>query len=250
MADKKKYRTPPGILNFVNLMTPGVQEDDDGNSKEQYSTVIVWPAGTDLTELKTACVNAAKEAFGKNAVEMIRKRQVKFPIKDAGDKDQYGEPFVAGATYATLRTYNDATGNPRKPGVVSRIPDPKNDMKPTPITDPEEVYSGILAWATVSVFAGTHPKGGKYVSISLHNVQKLADGDRLDGRAKAEDDFDADMDLLASLPKTEDDANADETPEEKPKRGRGRKAKKPEPEPEPEPDNDEEDEDDLSDILG
>ena len=58
------------------------------------------------------------------------------------------------------------------------------------ITDPDEVYCGCKVRATLSVFA-YDKAGNRGISFGLNNVQKLGDGERLDGRLRAEDDFEA-----------------------------------------------------------
>ena len=66
------------------------------------------------------------------------------------------------------------------------------------ITDHAEVYSGCKVRATLSVFA-YEKAGNRGVSFGLNNVQKLDDGERLDGRLKAEDDFGAIEDKPAEI---------------------------------------------------
>ena len=50
----------------------------------------------------------------------------------------------------------------------------------------------------MSVFA-YDKAGNRGISFGLNNVQKLGDGERLDGRLKAEDDFDPIEDKPAKL---------------------------------------------------
>lgn len=74
-----------------------------------------------------------------------------------------------------------------KPGVVGR--------DKMPITDPEQVYSGM--WALVSMtFYPYSTGGGNGVGAALENVLKSADGERLNGKASAAADF-ADIALPA-----------------------------------------------------
>jgi hypothetical protein len=69
-----------------------------------------------------------------------------------------------------------------KPGIV--------DQDVQPILDSTEVYSGCYARVSLNAFPYSN-SGKKGVSFGLNHVQKLADGDFLGGRSKAEDDFDA-----------------------------------------------------------
>ena len=66
------------------------------------------------------------------------------------------------------------------------------------ITDPDEVYAGAIVRASVTSFS-YDVSGNKGVSFALNNVQKIRDGERLDGRARAQDDFQADPNAKADL---------------------------------------------------
>ena len=46
---------------------------------------------------------------------------------------------------------------------------------------------------------GYDVKGNKGISFALNNVQKWADGERLDGRVRAEDEFSAEAPVTADL---------------------------------------------------
>jgi len=70
--------------------------------------------------------------------------------------------------------------NKNKPGLVG--PDAK------PLMDADDFYSGCFARASLGCFAYEN-SGNKGVSLSLNNLMKTKDGDRLDGHSKAEDDF-------------------------------------------------------------
>jgi hypothetical protein len=80
--------------------------------------------------------------------------------------------------------------NKSKPGIVSTYPGP--DGKPTPIDDTNAIYAGCRVRASLRAYA-YDVSGNKGVAFSLGNLQKLADGDRLDGRKRAEDEFEADL---------------------------------------------------------
>jgi hypothetical protein len=71
----------------------------------------------------------------------------------------------------------------RRPGII--------DAQRTEITVPDDVWAGQLVRATVSPFAYLQ-SGNMGVSFSLNNIQICrTDGERLDGRRNAQDDFDA-----------------------------------------------------------
>jgi len=70
--------------------------------------------------------------------------------------------------------------NKNKPGIVG--PDAK------PLFDIDDFYSGCIARASLGCFAYEN-SGNKGVSLSLNNLMKVKDADRLDGQTKATDDF-------------------------------------------------------------
>lgn len=77
--------------------------------------------------------------------------------------------------------YMGVSSNTR-PGIV--------DRNVQPILDSTEVYSGCYARVSINAFP-FNTNGNKGVSFGLNHVQKLADGESLTGRTKAEDDFDS-----------------------------------------------------------
>ena len=146
--------------------------------KEKFSIAMLFPKESDLTgedladhqrfmsAAKTAAHAAAKEKWG----DKIPKN-LKTPFLDAGNYDYEGyEPGGILIRASSLQ----------KPGVV--------DSKVQPIIDESEFYPGCYARATIRAFA-YDAQGNRGVSFGLQNVQKLADGDPLGGRTRAEDDF-------------------------------------------------------------
>jgi Protein of unknown function (DUF2815) len=73
----------------------------------------------------------------------------------------------------------------RRPGIVAIDGS-------TPITQGgrEEFYAGCYARASVTPFANTQWKS---LALGLNNLQKLADGGRLDAFTSTEDDFGAEL---------------------------------------------------------
>ena len=68
----------------------------------------------------------------------------------------------------------------RAPGIV--------DLARNPILDREEVYSGCYCRFSVNFYPFS-ASGNNGVAVGLNNVQKVADGERLAGGSRAEDDF-------------------------------------------------------------
>ena len=72
----------------------------------------------------------------------------------------------------------------QKPGII--------DADKNEIMDQSEFYSGCYGRASLNFFA-FNQAGNRGIGVGLNNVQKLADGEPLAGRNRAEDDFDDDI---------------------------------------------------------
>lgn len=176
--------TPEAQISYPNIFQP--------NEKGKYTASLVFAPGTDLTALKKAAMEVVLEKFGeKKGVEMIKKGIVK----------------IEGGAHHTFRTDAEAKGYPegsvfinvssrKKPGVVSIFPGP--DGRPLPITNEEEIYPGAVVIASVNPY-WYDVDGNKGVAWGLNNIQKRRDGERLDGRQAAEDEFEADPNAQAEL---------------------------------------------------
>lgn len=203
--------TPEAALSYPHLF--------EADEKGKFSVALVFPAGTDLKPLKQAALNVVVEKFGKTkAAEMLKKGV--FRLEGGPHHSIRTDVEAKGYPEGTVGFIN-ARGNQR-PGIVGVFPDtskPKNDRgqhPPLPITDPTEVYAGVIARASVTPY-WYDVDGNRGVAWGLNNIQILRDGDRLDGRVKAEDEFDADMDAVASLEDLTDESGAQdevETPDE------------------------------------
>ena len=158
-----KCITPIFRASYVKVFTP----EPDLNGEEKYSIQLVFPKeGTDFSNIEAAIKEAIAKKWGDKPPKGL-----KMPLRDA---DKEGRDEIEGHYFM-----NSNSKNP--PGIV--------DQKKQPIIDAEEFYSGCFARAQVAFF-GYDAKGNKGVGCALHNLQKVRDGDRLDGRQKAEDAFD------------------------------------------------------------
>ena len=70
----------------------------------------------------------------------------------------------------------------QKPGIV--------DKDLNEILDPDEVYSGCWGRASINFFP-FNTNGNRGIACGLQNIQKWCDGEPLNGRVRAEDEFDA-----------------------------------------------------------
>lgn len=173
--------TPVATASFPYIFKPGV--DDYG--VEKYSVTLVFDPGAEVKPLKEAALRAAKKKWGAEAVEMIRAGELHMPFRTDGRKKGYPD----GSVFITPTSL-------RPPGVVSIMPD--EDGLPARITNPAEIYPGVRIRASVQAFSYVK-KGKKGVAFGLRNIQKVADGERLDGGVDPRYEFEADPAVAADL---------------------------------------------------
>ncbi len=166
--------TPEAVLSFPHLYEPWANDPKDD---PKYCASLIFLAGTDISALKTAAIVAGVAKFGDKFKEMLEKKQLMMPFRTDWEAKGYPE----GCTFINTRSQN-------RPGVVGPYAGP--DGRPKALEDPEKMYPGAIVRASITAF-GYDRSGKKGVSFGLNNVQWLEDGDRLDTRVAAADDFDA-----------------------------------------------------------
>lgn len=174
-----KLITPKGILSFPHLET--AQAGPSGGAAK-YSATIIFLAGTDLTPMLKAVQAAGDAKWPGKFAEMVRLKTVRLPFRT----DWEAKGYPKDSTFINIRSA-------QKPGIVSATAGP--DGKPEAIPADKirtQMYAGAFVRASVSAF-GYDQQGNKGVSFGLNNLQKLGEGDRLDGRVAAENEFDADL---------------------------------------------------------
>lgn len=168
--------TPIAILSYPWIFKPQPPlPGSPAGTEPKYGATFVFPKGTDLTALNNAAKEAAREKWGDKGEEIFRKQR--HPLFKTDEDKGYPEGSIF--LRASAKT---------APGVVGRYKDPATG-KPIPITDPAELYAGCMVRASLRAFA-YDAAGNKGVSFGLSNIQKVGEGQRLDGRKKAEDEFD------------------------------------------------------------
>lgn len=172
-----KVVTGRARLSYVNVFQPRAQED---GKDPKYSVCILIPKTDTATVDKVkAAIEAAKQA-GITVWGGKVPPGLKLPLRD-GDTER-DAPEYKGHWFINA-------SSKQKPGVV--------DQAVNPILDQAEIYSGVYGRVSVN-FYPYNQAGNKGVGAGLQNVQKVADGEPLSGRSRAEDDFSAvDEDFLA-----------------------------------------------------
>lgn len=165
-------------FSYVNLFNPRAGM---GGGDPKYSACLLIPK----SDKKTCnALKAAVEAARLNSGSLFGGKvptTLKSPIHDGdGEMPNGGEygPECKGCLVVNA-------SSKQKPGVVDRNRDE--------ILDQTEFYSGCYGRASLNFYA-YNTNGNKGVACGLNNVQKLADGEALGGRARAQDDFGDDFD--------------------------------------------------------
>lgn len=177
--------TPKARASFVWVFKPKADKNNP-EKKPKYSVLLLFPKGTDLSELRKAAAAAAEAKWGGTAAAKTKHPKYKSPFKDQSTLvDGDGKPYAGvmeGGVAIEAWSYT-------APGVVGPKMDPSTG-KVEVITAEQDFYSGVWARAKVRAYAWENPQGGFGISFDLQNIQKLADDEKLGGgRNKPEDDF-------------------------------------------------------------
>jgi hypothetical protein len=178
--------TPKAMLSYPHLDVP--QKGQKPTDKDKYSATFVFDDGTDLSALEAAALAAAEEKWPGKAREMFRTGALRSPFR----KDAEAKGYKPGSVFVNTRSE-------RKPGLVYLHAGSEKDAQgralPARIPEDkvrEDLYPGCFVRAQLRAFA-YDSNGNKGVSFALNNIQKLADGERIDGRQDATEAFDADL---------------------------------------------------------
>ena len=174
--------TPKAILSYPHLFEP---RPATLGGEPMYSCSLVFEPGTDLSQLEAEALRVAREKWGEKTDLLLRTGKLRLPFRTDGEEKGY----PPGIVFINVRSK-------QAPGIVDRYAGP--DGKPVKITDPSVLYPGAYVRASVRAFA-YDTNGNRGVSFALVNIQKLGDGERLDGRKKAEDEFQAFEQAPASM---------------------------------------------------
>lgn len=168
----KKVLTPVFRVSFPSVFEASSFEDGPPKfgltavfepSKFSESDKKAW------AEMKALADEVSLEKF-KRKVDQLPSN-FKRPLRDGAEKADL-EGFGEGKMFCSITSK-------MRPGVI--------DLQRTPILDASDFYPGCYARATITAYA--YDNKGKGVAFGLQNIQKIKDGDRLDGRTDAADDF-------------------------------------------------------------
>lgn len=154
--------------SYVHLFEPHISI----GSEPKYSVSLIIPKSDTET---IANIRAAIEEAKQNSVSKWGGKipdNLKLPLRD-GDEERKKDP-------AYKNSYFLNTSTTVRPQLV--------DARKQNITDPTVIYSGCYVRATVNFYA-FNTNGNRGIAAGLGNVQFWCDGEPLNGRTRAEDDF-------------------------------------------------------------
>ncbi len=192
--------TPPAILSYPSLLTPRLGPNPKPGEQASYGCTLLFPVGTDISELKKAATAALYERFGDKTDALFSSGVLRTPFRKVDGKY---DP-------AKYSVFINVSSKQTKPGLVDRYAGP--DGRPAPLSDPEKLYPGCFVKAALSVYA-YDSSGNRGVAFGLQHIQWWADGERLDNRKGAQDAFSAesrpegDMSAMSGGPKAEAGSN-------------------------------------------
>lgn len=182
--------TPVGTLSYPHLDKP--QASNKEGQKDKRSATFVFPKGTDLSTMEAAAREVAIEALGEKKGKTFSLYGGKGAAFRTDNADKY--PKIKDAITVSART-------DRTVGLVYRHADPATITAENPKGKPAKVaqedieevfYPGAMVKGHVKPY-WYNKEGNSGIGWALNNVQKWAEGERLDSRIAAEDAFDADM---------------------------------------------------------
>jgi len=168
-----KVVTGPVIFSYLNCWEAKAIE----GGKPKFSVSLIIPKSDVKTveKIRAAIEAAYQEGQGKlkgNGKSVPPLASLRTPLRD-GDIDRPDDEAYRGCWFINANSES-------APGVV--------DAECQPILNRSEMYSGVKGRASISFYA-YNVNGNRGVACGLNNLQKLADGTPLGGKARAEDDF-------------------------------------------------------------
>ena len=157
--------------SFVHVFEP---QSINGSDPKYSISLIIPKSDTETIDRINAAIAEAKENGVASKWNGKMPPNLKLPLRD-GDVDRPDDAAYANSYFINATSLE-------KPGVV--------DRKRVPITDPLVVYSGCYVRASLS-FYPFNTNGNRGISAGLANIQFWSDGEPLNGRVRAEDEFDA-----------------------------------------------------------
>ena len=167
--------TGPVIISYPSIFEP--KENPSGAMKYSCSVLIDKKDTKTVTEFENAIDAAIKK--GRENIPAWKSKAPKFRYKPLRDGDEELEDGTKTDPVYENKLFINCSSNDA-PGVVG--PDAK------PLMNQDDLYAGCIVRLDVNPFPYSN-SGNNGIGWGLNNVMLIKDGDRLDGRRKAEDAF-------------------------------------------------------------
>jgi hypothetical protein len=169
-AASTKVVTGKVRFSYLHVFEPTAVEE--GQEKKYSVSLIIPKSDKPLLNKIKAAIEAAKEQGKTSKFGGKVPTNLKTPLRD-GDVDRPDDEVYANSYFINANCKT-------KPGLV--------DKDLNPILDQADLYSGCYGRASIT-FYPFNTSGNKGIAAGLNNLQKLAEGEPLGGRSRAEDDF-------------------------------------------------------------
>lgn len=173
MNQTKVITGPKTRWSYANVWD--AKSINGGAPKFSVSLIIPKSDTATVNKIKAAIQAAYSEGESKlkgNGKSVPALSVIKNPLRDGNlerpDDAAYANSYFINANSATAL------------GIV--------DANRQPILDRSEVYSGVYGRASINFYA-FNSNGNRGIACGLNNLQKIADGEPLGGKSRAEDDF-------------------------------------------------------------
>jgi len=191
MAEVVRYSTPVFRISFPALFK--AESYDGGEPK--FGCAAVWTPSK-FSDKEKQLWNKIRKALDAEAMGTFKKKLDDLPanirrgLRDGSEKADM-EGYGDGTKFANLTTK-------MRPGLIDRakLPIIMDSEKPQWDAEDkeyssEDVYPGCFCRGTITIYS--YNNKGKGVAMGLMNLQKVRDGERLDSRTDAAEDFDDDF---------------------------------------------------------
>ena len=169
--------TPLVRFSYLNAFEP--KANPSGDLKFSASILIPKEDKAGIKAVQTAINEAVQKGLDSNKFTKAQVSGLRLPLRDG---DQEFDSGNRGAEYQGCFFLNSSSVN--KPGVVKA----QAGGPPVPIFDPDEFFSGCYGRADINFFP-YNQAGNRGIGVGLNNLMLVMEGERLDGRQKAEDAF-------------------------------------------------------------
>lgn len=189
MAKKAQFQLPDELntsmvtskfrASYAHILEPW---SGDPDKDRRYSVQMIFDKNDPwIKKAKERVVAIAKEAFGPNAVKLMKAGKLKSPFRD-GDLENEDDEVYQG------KIFINANGNFEGKKPPDLIDQRKRNIRDMP--NPEEIfYSGCYARAEIKFYPFDN-SGNKGVACFLFKVQYWEKGEPLGGGRSADEVFD------------------------------------------------------------